>query len=103
MRRRLLAALAALVLLVAGTAVLLAYARGADSRAMAGVRTVEVLVDDELSPEGTPGTELTDLVRTEMLPAKAALEGRVTDLGALRDRVSTVDLQPGEQLLASRF
>jgi pilus assembly protein CpaB len=102
-RRRLLAAFAALVLLVVGTAVLVAYVRGADARALAGARTVEVLVVDEVIPQGTPGSELAGLVRTEVLPAKAALEGRVTDLSSLTGRVSTVDLQPGEQLLASRF
>jgi pilus assembly protein CpaB len=102
-RRRLLAAFAALVLLVVGTAVLVAYVRGADARALAGARTVQVLVVDEVIPQGTPGSELAGLVRTEVLPAKAALEGRVTDLSTLTDRVATVDLQPGEQLLASRF
>jgi pilus assembly protein CpaB len=102
-RRRLLAAFAALVLLVVGTVVLLAYVRGADARALAGARTVEVLVVDEVIPQGTPANELAGLVRTEVLPAKAALEGRVTDLSSLTGRVSTVDLQPGEQLLASRF
>ena len=103
MRRRLLAALAALVLLVAGTAVLVAYVRGADARALAGARPVEVLVVDELIPEGTSASEIRDLVRTETIPAKAAVDGRVTDLAALRGTVAAVDLQPGEQLLASRF
>jgi len=102
-RRRLLAALAALVLLVAGTAVLLAYVRGADARALAGSRPVEVLVVDQLIPEGTSGSDLRDLVRTETVPAKAAVEGRVTELSALRGTVAAVDLQPGEQLLAARF
>jgi pilus assembly protein CpaB len=102
-RRRLLAASAALVLLVAGTVVLLAYVRGADARAFAGTRTVEVLVVDQLIPEGTPASELRELVRTELLPAKAALPGRVTELKALAGRVAEVDLQAGEQLLASRF
>jgi pilus assembly protein CpaB len=102
-RRRFLAATAALVLAVAGTVVLLAYVRGADARALAGVRTVEVLVVDQVVAEGTPGDELAGLVRTEQLPAKAAVEGAVTDLSALAGQVATVDLQPGEQLLASRF
>jgi pilus assembly protein CpaB len=102
-RRRLLAACAALVLLVAGTLVILAYVRGADARALAGARTVEVLVVDAPIPQGTPGSALGEFVRTEVLPAKAALEGRVTDLSTLTDRVSTVDLLPGEQLLDSRF
>ncbi|MFW3172714.1 Flp pilus assembly protein CpaB [Geodermatophilus sp. CPCC 206100] len=103
MRRRLLAAAAALVLAVAGTVVLLAYVRGADARALAGVRTVEVLVVDQLVPEGTRGDDLAELVRTEQLPAKAAAEGVVTDLATLAGQVATVDLQPGEQLLAARF
>lgn len=103
MRRRLLAATAALLLLAVGTVVLVTYVRGADSRALAGVRAVEVLVADQLIPEGTPAAELGALVRREMVPAKSALAGRVTDLDALAGRVATVDLLPGEQLLAGRF
>ena len=103
MRRRLLAALAALVLAALGAVVLLAYVRGADARALAGVQTVDVLVVDRPVPEGTPGEELAELVRTERLPARAAVPGAVTDLDELAGRVATVDLQPGEQLLAARF
>jgi pilus assembly protein CpaB len=102
-RRRLLAATAALLLAATGTVVLLAYVRGADARALAGTRTVDVLVVDQPVPEGTPGEELADLVRTERLPAKAAVPGVVSELDELDGRVATVDLQPGEQLLAARF
>jgi pilus assembly protein CpaB len=102
-RRRLIAALAALVLAATGTVVLLAYVRGADARALAGTRTVDVLVVDQPVPEGTPAEELAELVRTEQLPAKAAVPGVVTDLDELAGRVATADLQPGEQLLAARF
>jgi pilus assembly protein CpaB len=103
LRRRLLAALAALVLAALGAVVLLAYVRGADARALAGVQTVDVLVVDRPVPEGTPGEELAEVVRTERLPARAAVPGAVTDLDELAGRVATVDLQPGEQLLAARF
>ena len=103
MRRRLLAAIAAVLLILVGTVVLLAYVHGADSRALAGARTVDVLVVVQVVPAGTPAADLADLVRTEQLPAKAAVAGRVTDLGGLAGQVATVDLQPGEQLLASRF
>ena len=103
MVRRLLAAFAALLLLVVCTVVLVAYVRGADSRALAGVRSVDVLVADELIPEGTTADQLGDLVRTETVPAKTAVAGRVTDLDALAGRVATVDILPGEQLLAGRF
>jgi pilus assembly protein CpaB len=103
MKRRLLAALAALVLATVGAAVLLAYARGADSRALAGIRTVPVLVVTRPVPAGTAGDRLAGSVRTELLPEKAAAQGRVRSLTALSGKVATVDLEPGEQLLATRF
>lgn len=103
MRRRLLAAAAALVLAVLGGMVLVAYAKGANARAMAGVRTEQVLVVDKAIPSGTSATALRDLVRTQELPAVAVVPGAVRDLGQLGAEVATVDLKPGEQLLASRF
>jgi len=102
-RRRLLAALAALILAVIGAGVLLAYVRGADARAMAGVKTVSVLVVDKPIAQGTPASQLKDLVHSELLPEKAVAAGRVTDLADLTGEVATVALEPGEQLLASRF
>jgi len=102
-RRRLLAALAALLLAATGAVVLLAYVRGADARALAGVETVDVLVVDQPVAEGTPGEDLAGLVRTERLPVKAVVPGGVPDLGELAGQVATSDLQPGEQLLAARF
>ena len=103
MRRRILAAVAALVLLLVGAVVLLAYVRGADARALAGARTVEVLVVVDPIPAGTAGGELADFLSVEPIPAKAAVPGRVTDLAELQGQVALVDLQPGEQLLAARF
>src|SRR3954465_11901213 len=103
MRRRFLAAVAALGLFVVGAVVLLAYVHGADARAFAGAQPVQVLVVDQPIPAGTPGSALTELVRTDTVPAKAAVEGRVTDLGELTGLVATTDLQPGEQLLVARF
>lgn len=103
MRRRLIAAFAALLLTGAGAVVLLAYVRGADARALAGTETVQVLVVRTPVPVGTPAEELDALVATELLPAKAVADGAVEDLSTLTGRVTTVDLQPGEQLLAARF
>lgn len=103
MRRRLIAVFAALVLLVTGTAVLLAYVEGADARALAGAEPTAVLVADAPIAAGTPAAELAGLVRSEVLPARAAHEGRVLDLADLTGMVATVDLLPGEQLLAARF
>jgi pilus assembly protein CpaB len=102
-RRRLLAAAAALVLALVGTVVLVGYARGADQRAMAGMTTVRVLVVTGPVAAGTPAEELAPLVRTDVLPSVAVVPGRVTDLADLAGQVATTDLQPGEQLLAGRF
>ncbi|MXI26406.1 pilus assembly protein CpaB, partial [Escherichia coli] len=44
MRTRIIAAICAIVLAVAGTLALISYVRGADARALAGTRTVDVLV-----------------------------------------------------------
>ncbi|WP_029433859.1 Flp pilus assembly protein CpaB [Blastococcus sp. URHD0036] len=101
--RRLLAALAALLLAAVGAVVLMAYVRGADARALEGVQSVEVLVVDEEIPAGTPADDLAEFVRTELVPAKTAVDGRVTDLDQLEGLVADVDLEPGEQLLAARF
>ena len=103
MQRRLLAALAALVLLVAGTLVLLTYVGRADARALAGTRTVEVFVVEKPIPEGTLGDELEDYVTTERIPAMAVVPGRVTNLDTLSGREATVDLLVGEQLINRRF
>lgn len=103
MNRRILAAVLALGLAIVGTVVLVSYVRAADDRALAGVQTTQVLVVTRPVPEGTPAGELANSVRLEQVPAKVAATGSVRDLDDLGDRVATVSLQPGEQLLASRF
>jgi pilus assembly protein CpaB len=101
--RRLLAAFAALLLLVIGTMVLLAYVGNADARALEGTRTVEVFVVDKQIPEGTSGDDLADFVSTEEIPAVAVVPGRVTDLDDLAGKEAIVDLLIGEQLVNRRF
>jgi pilus assembly protein CpaB len=101
--RRILAAVLALGMALVGTVALVAYVRGADSRALAGVQTTSVLVVTEPIAEGTPAEEIADSVRLSQIPVKVAATGNVRDLDDLADQVSLVDLQPGEQVLASRF
>jgi pilus assembly protein CpaB len=101
--RRLIAALAALLLAGLGAALLLAYVGAADQRAMAGMETVPVLVVAKPVGKGTPAEKLTGLVTKKTLPAAAVAPGTVADVRSLSGRVATTDLLPGEQLLASRF
>lgn len=103
MNRRILAAVLALALAVVGTVALITYVRAADERALAGVETTSVLVVTRPIAEGTPATELGGSVRLEQLPVMSVATGTVRDLADLDDRVTTTTLQPGEQVLASRF
>ena len=103
MGRRLVAAAAALVLALVGATVLLAYARGADARALAGLRTQTVYVAAEAIPAGTPAAGLAKLVQPRALPSAAVVDGAVRDLATLSGEVTTVAILPGEQLLAGRF
>lgn len=103
MKRRLAAAFLAIVLAGVGGLLVLTYVKAADRRAMAGMETVDVFVVTELIAQGTPGEALANRVATKTLPAKAVVSGSVSSLDSVTGRVSTTDLQPGEQLLASRF
>ena len=101
--RRLIAALAALLLAGAGAVLLLGYVGAADRRAMAGMETVPVLVVVKPVAKGTPAEELAGLVTKKTLPVKAVAQGTMSDLEPIRGRVTTTELLPGEQVLASRF
>jgi pilus assembly protein CpaB len=101
--RRLIAALAALLLAGVGAVLLLGYVGAADRRAMAGMETVPVLVVVKPVAKGTPAEQLTELVTRKTLPVKAVASGTMSDLKPVSGRVTTTDLQPGEQVLASRF
>ncbi len=103
MNRRLLGLIASVLLASAGTFVLISYVRGAEERAAAGEQVVEVFVVDKAIERGTPGSDVADAVKTVLVPAKVRAEGAVADLSTLGERVAAVDLEPGEQLLDSRF
>src|SRR5687768_12540942 len=103
MKRRIIAAVLALVLAGAGAVLLMGYVKGADRRAMAGMETANVLVVTALIPNGTPADALTKLVAVEVLPAKAVAAGTLSSLASVSGQVATTDLQPVEQLFASRF
>jgi pilus assembly protein CpaB len=103
MKRRIIAAVLALVLAGTGAVLLLGYVKGADRRAMAGMETVNVLVVTALIPTGTSADALMKLVAMQVLPAKAVAAGTLSSLATISGQVATTDLQPGEQLFASRF
>ncbi|GAA4283036.1 hypothetical protein GCM10022261_05670 [Brevibacterium daeguense] len=101
--RRILAAVAAVLLAGVGALLVFAYVAGAEQRALARLDPVEVYVISEPVPTGTPAEALGETVTVKSLPAEAVVPGAVTDLDELSGLVTVTDLQPGEQLLAARF
>lgn len=103
MKRRIFAAVAALLMAAVGAVQLYSYVQRADQRAMAGLETAKVLVVEAPIAEGTPADQLTELLGTKTLPAMAVAPGAATDLDQLTGLVANTALQPGEQVITTRF
>jgi pilus assembly protein CpaB len=103
MKSRLLAGIAALVLAVVGALLVVSYAQGADSRAVQGLAPVTVLVVNKAVPAGTSVAALKAFVAPEELPGKAVAKSALPSLDGLADKVTAVELLPGEQLVAERL
>jgi len=103
MKTRLIGAILAIVLAVAGTVVLTGYVRSADARAAAGAEFVPVYVVTEEIPLGTLAEEIGKFITVKQLPAIAVVPARVTKLTTLSGMVADATLMPGEQLIKSRW
>lgn len=101
--RKAVGIVAALAVAALGTFLLVSYVQNAEKRALAGQEVVDVLVVDRAIPRGTPASLLGGSVRLEQVPLKVRAEGSVADLNVLADLVTSVDLVPGEQVVAARF
>ncbi|MDH3300504.1 MAG: RcpC/CpaB family pilus assembly protein [Acidimicrobiia bacterium] len=94
---------AAVFLALIGTVALVAFVAGAEERALEGEELVEVYVVTEPILGGTAGEDIEEQVVVEEVPTKVRPADAVDNLASLRGRVAAVDLQPGEQLIESRF
>ncbi|MDQ0258739.1 pilus assembly protein CpaB [Sinomonas atrocyanea] len=103
MKSRLIAGAAALVAAIIGIALVLSYAQGADARAMAGMQPAQVLVVVKPVPAGTAADKLADFIQARTLPAEAIAPSALHTLDGTAGKVTTADLQTGEQLLAERL
>jgi pilus assembly protein CpaB len=92
-----------LALAIIGTVLLVVYVQGADTRAAQGLEPVNVLVVKESVPSGTKAEELSKYVQLEPIPQTAVPQGALEDLADHTGKVTTVAMEPGEQLLASRL
>jgi pilus assembly protein CpaB len=100
---RLLSALAALILAIAGAVLIASYVKGADQRAMAGTKTQAVLVVAKPIAADTPASGLAPYLEVKQVPVEALADGAMAALTGITDEVTAVALVPGEQLLRSRL
>ena len=80
MKSRLLGGIAALLLAITGTVLLVVYVQGADNRALQGLDPVNVLVVKESVPAGTKAEDLNGKVQLESMPQSAVPEGALDKL-----------------------
>ncbi|MEO7587485.1 MAG: RcpC/CpaB family pilus assembly protein [Arachnia sp.] len=102
MTRRVMAAVAAVVLALIAGLLVAGYVAGADARAAAGYELTRVLVVTAPILTGD-SAELDVNVKVMKLPRSAVAAGAVDSTNALGDRVASMDLLPGEQVLELRF
>jgi pilus assembly protein CpaB len=102
-RQKLMGIIASVVLAGLGTALLVAYVRGADNRALKGEKTTSVLVVTDTIPKGTKAEDIVGKVKTEQVPTKVMARGAIATIGPVAGKVAAVDLLPGEQLVQTRF
>lgn len=103
MKKRVIGFVAALVLALVGTILLVGFVRGAEDRALAGETIVEVYVASDTIERGTAGEDIENMVTLERIPTKVQVDGAVGNLEDIEGLVASVDLLPGEQLTSDRF
>lgn len=102
-KKRVVAAVMAVLLAALGIGALVVYTNSAQDRAFRGTETVEVLRVTETVPAGTKASDIEDKVERVKLPRAAVPGDIVTDIGKLGARVTTATLVPGEILVGARF
>ncbi|MFC9350794.1 Flp pilus assembly protein CpaB [Arthrobacter sp. NPDC057013] len=103
MKTRLLGGIAALLVAIIGTVLLVSYVQNADKRALADTETESVYVVEKTVAAGTGIDKVAGAVVRKEVPKLAVAAGAVTDLNQVGQKVAAVDLMPGEQLLATRM
>ena len=104
-RRRVLVIIAAIVLTLFGTFVLIAFVNSAENRAREGTDVVQVLVATEQIPAGTPASELANsrsITRREVLPSSVE-DDAVGDVNDLGNQVAVQDILAGQQIVDRQF
>ncbi len=101
--KRAVALIVAAILGLGGVFLLVRYVQASEERALAGTELVTVFMARSEIPAGTSAAVIADFVEETQVPINARAEGSVTDLSALGNLQTSVDIVPGEQLIESRF
>ncbi|MDP9347028.1 MAG: Flp pilus assembly protein CpaB [Actinomycetota bacterium] len=85
--------------------VLLAFVNNYKHSVRGGNAAASVIVADRLIPKGTAGSAVLDgrLFRPAQVTEAQVKGGALADAGALKDRVATRDIYPGQQIAAADF
>ncbi len=103
MKSRMLAGVSAVVLAIIGAVLIVAYAQGADQRAVADMSPTGVLVVTKAVPAGSSLDVVKASVALQQMPGTAVAKTALNSLDDSTGKVAAVDLVPGEQLLAERL
>lgn len=109
MQRRIIAAIAAVVLAGIGAVLLYNYVNTAETRAMSSMESTDVVVVSKTVPAGTLGSGVTSFVELRQLPKIAVVPGALTSIAQLSDPgvvgqlATSSQLEVGEQVLPSQF
>ncbi|WP_040320023.1 Flp pilus assembly protein CpaB [Aeromicrobium marinum] len=103
MKKKLMAAVMAGVLAVAGVALLVLWAMNANDRAFDGAELVTVVRVVEPVPQGTSAAELAGLVETDEVPVTSVPDGAIESVDEVAGLAATARLLPGEVVLRARF
>jgi len=102
-KARLLGGIAAVVLAILGTVMLVNYVGGADQRAMAGTQTTDVAVVQKEIAAGTSVSGFGDSVQIKQVPTNMVTDGALADLKDVQEKVAAMKLLPGDQLSDARL
>ena len=103
MNKKVVGVIAAAIMAIVGTVLLVVFVQGAEDRALEGEELVTVLVAQQQIPAGTPVADIEQFVETEQIPEKIAPEGVIADLVQVQGQLVAADIIEGETLVAGRF
>jgi pilus assembly protein CpaB len=105
MGRRTVLLLAAVLVAALGTGAVFAYVRGVDRRAIADQEPVQVLVATDVVRAGTTiaDAQRSGAFKIREVPRSAVVDGALSELTTVADRVAGSDIYPGEQVLAGKL